>query len=193
MRAAIGLALLVAVAAGSLEAQDQASERKGFWLTVGGGGGSNRVSCQECTEIERFSGGMGWIRAGGTVNSSTLIGGEAFFWQRSESGLDSYVRGVQGIVQWYPFGKAGFFFEGGLGLARIRTNFVTNGQTVNASETGISVTLGAGYDIRITRRLSLTPTIASIAVPTATIDTPAGPLDNVIGTIFQFGIGITLR
>lgn len=88
---------------------------------------------------------------------------------------------------------AGFFAQAGLGLSRLRNVFDLEGATVRAAETGLSVMLGLGYDIRVAGRVHLTPSVSSVVVPTATIDTPSGPLDNVVATLFQFGLGVTLR
>jgi hypothetical protein len=53
--------------------------------------------------------------------------------------------------------------------------------------------VGVGYDLRVGNRVFLTPSVMSVAVPTATIDTPAGPLNNVVATLFFAGLGITIR
>jgi hypothetical protein len=151
------------------------------------------VSCDNCEEITRHWGGSGYLRAGGNLNSRVRLGGELYFWQASIDDSQVHVRGLQGIVLWHPWRTGGFFTQAGLGLSRLRNVFDLEGSTVRAAETGLSVMLGLGYDIRIVRQLFLTPSVASVVVPTATIDTPAGPLDNVVATLFQFGLGLTLR
>jgi len=50
-----------------------------------------------------------------------------------------------------------------------------------------------GGFLRVGKRGFLTPSLMSIAVPAATIDTPAGPLDNMVATLFFAGLGITFR
>ena len=53
--------------------------------------------------------------------------------------------------------------------------------------------VGVGYDLRVGNRIFLTPSLMSIAVPAATIDTPAGPLKNMVATLFFAGLGVTIR
>jgi hypothetical protein len=163
------------------------------WYTIGAGAGGNRISCQECESIERFWSGSGYLRAGGTVGEHVRVGGELVFWQKSLEGSEAYLRAIEGVVLWHPTPPGGFFGQAGLGLGRIRNVFTTGGTTVRASETGLSVMVGAGYDLRVGKRIYLTPSVMSIAVPTATIDTPAGPLDNVVATLFFAGLGVTIR
>ena len=81
MRAAGRLALLLALAPAPLSAQ--------AWYTIGGGAGGNRVSCADCEKIERFWGGSGYLRAGGTVGRNVSVGGEFAFWQASIDGSDA--------------------------------------------------------------------------------------------------------
>ncbi|HKU62778.1 MAG TPA: outer membrane beta-barrel protein [Gemmatimonadales bacterium] len=185
MRAAGRLALLLALAPAPLSAQ--------AWYTIGGGAGGNRVSCADCEKIERFWGGSGYLRAGGTVGRNVSVGGEFAFWQASIDGSDAYLRAIEGVVLWHPKPPGGFFGQAGLGLGRIRNVYTIDGETVRASETGLSVMVGVGYDLRVGKRVFLTPSVMSIAVPTATIDTPAGPLDNVVSTLFFAGLGVTIR
>ena len=94
MRAAGRLALLLALAPAPLSAQ--------AWYTIGGGAGGNRVSCADCEKIERFWGGSGYLRAGGTVGRNVSVGGEFAFWQASIDGSDAYLRAIEGVVLWHP-------------------------------------------------------------------------------------------
>ncbi len=165
----------------------------GAWYTLGGGAASNRVSCDNCEEITRHWGGSGYLRAGGHLNTRVRLGGELYFWQGAIGGSEVYVRVAQGIVLWHPWQSGGFFAQAGLGLSRLRNVFDLEGATVRASETGISVMLGLGYEVRIAGRFHLTPSLSSVVVPTATIDTPSGALDNVVATVFQLGLGVTFR
>jgi hypothetical protein len=180
-----GLVLLLALTPAPVSAQ--------AWYTIGVGAGGNRVSCQDCESIERFWGPSGYLRAGGTVGKNVSVGGEIAFWQASIDGSDAYLRAVEGVVLWHPSPSGGFFGQAGLGLGRLRNVFTIEGETVRASETGLSVMVGVGYDLRVGKRVFLTPSVMSIAVPTATIDTPAGPLNNVVATLFFAGLGITIR
>ena len=56
-----------------------------------------------------------------------------------------------------------------------------------------AVTAGVGWDIPLGKAIYLTPRVASVVIPVATLDTPAGPLDNVVSTIYRFELGLTFR
>lgn len=192
MRCRVVLGLLSLAVTAPLAGQGATPARSGLWLAAGGGAARNRVDCDTCGEIGRYWGGMVFVRAGGTITDRVRLGGETYSWQRGLEEEDSYLRGAQGIVLWYPsFPTLGFFVQAGLGLARLYNDFRREGSPVRAAETGMSVMLGVGYDVRVTRRLWLTPMVSSTAVPTATIDTPSGPLENVVGTLFLLGVGVT--
>src|SRR5262245_59221442 len=188
MRNPLALILaLIALAPGSAAAQD------GFWLSVGAGAGLNRVDCESCDEINRYWGPSGFDRAGGTVSPHIKVGGELHFWQASKEDADAYVRGLQALVNWYPSSSGGFFGQVGLGLSRIRSSFDVGEEVVRAAEVGLSVSAGVGWDVPLKKGLYLTPRVASVVVPVATIDTPAGPLENVVSTIYRFELGLTFR
>ena len=194
MRRLLAVILATSIsAAAPVTAQGEANTRRaGLWLTAGGGEARNRVDCDNCGEIERYWGGTGFLRAGGTLSDRVRVGGETYSWQRSFESSASYVRGLQGIILWYPaFPARGFFVQSGLGLARLRSEFERNGSRVQAAATGMSVMLGLGYEVRLRGRIWVTPMVSSTAVPTATIDTPNGTLENVVGTLLQFGLGVT--
>jgi hypothetical protein len=89
--------------------------------------------------------------------------------------------------------SGGFFGQVGLGLSRIRNSFDVGEESVRAAETGLNVSAGVGWDVPLGREIYLTPRVASVVVPVATIDTPAGPLDNVVSTIYRFELGLTFR
>jgi hypothetical protein len=121
------------------------------------------------------------------------VGGELHFWQGSIEESEVYVRGVQAVVHWYPSASAGFFGQVGLGLSRIRNSFDVGEETVRGAETGLNVSAGVGWDVPLGKRIYITPRVASVVVPVATIESPAGPLDNVVSTLYRFELGLTFR
>ena len=188
MRTRLALILaLIGSAPGSAGAQS------GAWWAVGGGAARNRVSCETCEDITHYWGPSASVRVGGDISSRIRVGGELHFWQASIDGSDAYVRGIQAIVLWHPSPHGGFFGQAGLGLSRIRTAFNTNGESVRGAETGLGVTAGIGWDFPLSNLIFLTPRVSSVVVPVATIDSPAGPLDNVVGTLYRFELGVTFR
>jgi hypothetical protein len=188
MRPRLALVLaMIAFAPGTAGAQS------GFWWSVGGGGARNRVSCETCEEISHHWGVSGFLRAGGELSDHVAVGGELHFWQGSIEESEAYVRGVQAVVHWYPSASGGFFGQVGLGLSRVRSSFDVGEGTVRAAETGLNVSAGVGWDVPLGKGIYITPRVASVVVPVATIDTPAGPLDNVVSTLYRFELGLTFR
>jgi hypothetical protein len=179
--------VMIAIAPGPASAQS------GFSWAVGGGAARNRVDCETCEEINHHWGVSGFVRAGGNLSEHIAVGGELHFWQADIEGNDAYVRGIQALVQWYPSASRGLFGQVGLGLSRIRNSFDVGGETVRGAETGLNVSAGVGWDFPIGKGIYLTPRVASVVVPVATIDSPAGSLDNVVSTLYRFEVGLTFR
>ncbi|HET8943784.1 MAG TPA: hypothetical protein VFO59_03305 [Dehalococcoidia bacterium] len=188
MRSRLALVLaMTVVASGSADAQS------GVWVSAGGGPARNRVSCESCEDITSHWGAGGFVGVGGVVSRNVLVGGELNFWQATVEDQDVYVRGVQAVVLWYPSPPGGFFGQAGLGLSRIRNSFDVGGESVRGGETGLGVTAGIGWAFPLGKEIYLTPRVASVVIPVATIDTPAGPLDNVVSTIYRFELALTFR
>ena len=149
MRPPLALVLaMITVAPGSAGAQS------GFSWAVGGGAARNRVDCETCAEIKHYWGVSGFVRAGGGISDHVAISGELHFWQADVEGNDAYLRGIQGLVQWYPSSSGGFFGQVGLGLSRIRNSFDVGGETVRGAETGLNVSAGVGWDAAFARTRS---------------------------------------
>jgi hypothetical protein len=188
MRTRLALILaMTAIAPGSAGAQDR------LWVSAGVGAARNRVSCETCEDITHHWGPSGFVSVGGVVSQNVLVGGELHFWQATVDDQDVYVRGVQAVVLWHPSPAGGFFGQAGLGLSRIRNSFDVGGDVVRGGETGLGVTAGVGWNFPVGKALYLTPRIASVVVPVATIDTPAGPLDNMVSTLYRFELALTFR
>lgn len=131
----IALVLLVANPA---QAQRRADTHEGFWFGVGGGAGW----------LEGSSGGIFYVRMGGTPAKKALFGGEVVTWVRNSASSTNIA--ATGLL--YPFyrqtGKPGhdLFFRGSFGLA------VTDG-----GSTGLGLMFGTGYDLRLADNLYVTP------------------------------------
>ncbi len=138
--------------------------RQGFWVSLGFGGGAEAVNLDgdglgysdELTEPTMQ------LRIGGTLNQHIRLGGEFSSWFHSirdnasaTSALES-VSGVFGIIQYYPWSRAGLYLKGGIGLGRSAVDY-EGGPTI--SDVGFAAVVGAGYDIRLGRHFALTPTV----------------------------------
>jgi hypothetical protein len=108
-----------------------------------------------------------------------LLGVGTTGWYKNIDGLALTGGTFDARVRVYPVASSGFFLTAGGGLGSIA---VTDG-FVSASETGVGVLFGLGWDVRIGRNVSLTPFYNGFAVGVES------------GTYFvdQFGLGVTVH
>ncbi len=129
---------LVLVSANPALAQRRPDTHKGFWFNVGGGAGW----------LEGSSGGVFYVRMGGTPDRKALFGGEVVTWFRDGASTTNIA--ATGLI--YPFyettGKPGhdLFFRGSFGLA-----------ATDGGSTGLGLMFGTGYDLRLANNLYVTP------------------------------------
>ena len=60
--------------------------REGFWIGFGFGYGTAGLTCDDCGSTTREGSASGYVKLGGTLNKSVLLGGEVDAWTKSESG-----------------------------------------------------------------------------------------------------------
>lgn len=85
----IAAVVLAASALAPTAALAQAASREGFWCGIGGGAGRAEVTCDDCDDESRKTGGSGYVKAGWTLNPRVLLGGELNVWTRREDLGDS--------------------------------------------------------------------------------------------------------
>lgn len=141
-----GAALLVSTSAASAQTPH---ERSGLWGNVGVGIGS--YGCEGCSGRE--SGGAGTLALGGTLSRKVLLGAGVNVWTKQINGVDVTAGTVTAMIRFYPSATGGFFLVGGLGYG---TEQISSGGT-SLSESGAGAVLGLGLDIRVGKKLSLTP------------------------------------
>jgi hypothetical protein len=176
-RAAVGVA-----------SPQQPPARSGFWMGFGLAYGSARVSCKEaglpiCDRTESTGGPSGLLSAGWTLTPKILLGVEASVWAgHTNAGqaatFDDFflaqgptLGGVSLAGYFYPFRSRGLFVKGGAGPA-----FHVPSREGIPTSWGWGWTAGVGFDLRVSRDLSLTPVVS---VQFASIgDTPLYPPDE---------------
>lgn len=127
--------------------------REGFFIGFGLGGGS--FGCEGCDERE--TGGAGHLKLGGAVSPTLLIGGESIVWTKEEGGARITHANVGAFAQFYPSAANGFFLKGGVGFSRLEVSASGGGFSFSASESGLGLTAGLGYDFRLGTNFSLSP------------------------------------
>ena len=147
LRVVLGLLLLPAIAIAQ-----HPQTRQGFGISFGLGAGSASVSCDGC-DSDRDTGGSGYLRIGGYISPSVMLAGESNGWTHTEEGVDETIGFLSAVAQWYPQPTTGFYLKGGLGFARA----VAEDNVDEVTTGGLAITLGTGYDFRVSRNFSLTP------------------------------------
>jgi hypothetical protein len=135
--------------------------RNGFWIGVGAGYGSASVeaSCEGCESEKREGAISGFVKLGGTLNEHVLLGAESNVWAKEEEDVTLLLGSVTGTVTFYPRASSGFFLKGGAGFSYVDMQEKSGDVTVSIDKVGWGVLLGAGYDLRVGRNVSLTPCI----------------------------------
>jgi hypothetical protein len=154
------LAVLFAAIPSTTEAQD----RQGFLVGLAGGLGSAGVACDGCSDPRETS-GVGSLKAGWWVNRRVAVGGELTLWTKKASveedvDLTLNLYNFSATVTVYPKPASGFFAKTGVGVAIIDADVASLGQSVTIDlGQGLGVVAGVGYDLRVARRISITPAV----------------------------------
>jgi len=174
--ACVLLAGLVTVPQGA-DAQIDTAARDGFFIGFGIGGGT--FGCCECGTRE--SGVAGHLKLGGTLSPQLLLGAESSAWTKEEGGARLTHANLSALLQFYPAVTSGFFVRGGIGISTLEASASQGGLSVSARETGLGLSAGLGYDIRVGQNFSISPY--------GTFDW--GNFDGGSANHFQLGLGVT--
>lgn len=155
--------------------QDRPQVREGFFIGFGLGWGS--LSCDNCGG-ERESGLSGFLKLGGTINEKLLLGFESNGWTKEEEGVRLSHSNGSAVAYFYPQPESGFFLKGGIGISNLDLGIDGLG---SASETGLGLVAGLGYDARVGAMLSLSPYANYLY----------GSFDGGSTNVIQAGIGLT--
>jgi hypothetical protein len=128
--------------------------RRGFWLGlgVGAGGESNDIAGPGYSDL--FYQPTVSFRAGGTVGSHLRLGGEVLSWFDEDGDAVSSLSSLLFVAQIYPLASAGLYLKAGLGVGRNALEFDYG---FDVGDTGFAGLIGAGYELRVGRRLFLNP------------------------------------
>jgi hypothetical protein len=135
----------------------ESSGRRGFWGALGVGAGG------EAFDLEDGAGYSGELyrptlslRLGGTPSRHLRLGGEILSWIDDQGRQTESVTSFLFITQLYPAPATGFYLKGGVGLGR---NAVDFDDGFGVGDTGFAGLLGAGWEIKVGRRIYLNPAV----------------------------------
>ncbi len=185
------LVLSACAAALALARQLPAQERPprhGFWFGVGLGSGWAHVTCDIC-KTDRPAGVSGYLRLGGSVSRSVLIGAEVSGWRKGTDGVDLTVASVGATAHWYPDRRRSLYLKGGVGYVLHRAADATDVITT----TGFGPQMGIGYDVAIGSSLSLSPYVNAMfgSIAGKVKFNAAQILDHAGVTLLQIGLALS--
>lgn len=127
--------------------------RQGFWASMSGGTGNLNWSCDGCSTRDHGGGTLA-VRLGGSPSQNFLLGAE-FNQTFVDLGADEIMGGYGAFtVYWYPSATGGLFIKGGAGVG---TYDRRTSDSLTARSTSAAILLGAGYDVRVGRKISINP------------------------------------
>ena len=133
------------------------SGRHGFWGALGVGAGGEAFDLRDGNG---YSGDLYRptvsLRLGGTPGRYLRMGGEIQGWIDDRDGRTESLTSLLFITQLYPAPTTGLYLKGGLGLGRSEVDFDGG---FGAGDTGFAGLVGAGWEVRVGRRLYLNPAI----------------------------------
>ncbi len=160
--------------------------RGGFWLGLGLGAGGESFDLQP---------GIGYssvlyrptvsFRLGGTISQRFRLGAEVLTWINQVGPAVESLSSALFIAQFYPWTGAGLYLKGGAGIGR---NAVSFDDGYDEGDTGFAGLIGAGYELRLGRRLFLNPSIDLVGHRYD--DSPIGDYRE---RLVNFGLGIMLQ
>jgi hypothetical protein len=180
--AVASLGVLLALVASPLEAQEEERHR-GFWVSVGFGAG---VSSADVVANQSRWGGAGYLRAGGVPDGHVVLGTELIGWVTGQNDVYTSRGAVTLFVQYYPSTTGGLFFKGGLGSAGASVTTNLNPGKFVTSTDGFGMTLGSGYEFRLSGVASFT---ANVDWVLQVLDDQAG--GSVSSSLLLFTVGLT--
>lgn len=184
----------------SVPAAAQRPHRSGFWVELGSGPGAVRIGCGGCADVTLSGGTTGYLRLGGTLTDKVMLGVESFGFTDERFGFAAHDTSVTAenttlgaVVLWYPW-RGGVFLKGGVGLAGGRfTVKADTGQGAVNEGTGVGLTFGVGYDLRLSRKFALSANAAAFITAIGDVAVRGALVEDVIPTMYQLSVGLTLR
>jgi len=168
--------------------------RSGLYITGGIGDGLDSYKYSDLSKYtDWLSSPAAVLRIGGTPNQSVRVGGELFGWWNSaydaslqENTTETFTAALLD-VQLYPARQSGFYVKGGVGIGRSGTSFEIE-QSIGKNAFVYSV--GAGYDIPLSRNVSIAPTIDFYQ---GSFTHRGVPTDSYIERVLNIGASLTFQ
>jgi hypothetical protein len=167
--------------------------RKGFWITFGLGAGSATLTCDGCAS-DRQTGLAVQVALGGTLNDHLLLGMDVSGWSKDEQGASLDIFNSQFAVRFYPVRSSGLFLKAGVGLSLAETSLQEGSTTITSDVgDGFGAVVGAGYDLRVARNVSITPGLSFWYGTHGDLNLGDAPTSHWKHNVFDFTIAVTFH
>lgn len=182
-------AAALALTCGSAHAQT----RDGFFVGLGAGFGSAKVTCDDCDlNADRETSFTGHVRLGKTITSRFAVGAELNAWlKKDDFDVSTHLFDVTAAVYVYP-NDEGLFVKAGAGLSRAEVKLGGDLGDASVSGTGLGLMAGIGYDVGIGRTTAVTPMVTYWYGKPGELKIEGVPLlVNVKHNVIEVGVGIS--
>ncbi|MGH7530346.1 MAG: hypothetical protein ACREMN_08200 [Gemmatimonadales bacterium] len=143
--------LVLSAGATAVASAQRLEERTGLWAGIGLGFGSVRGTCSVCAG--RAAGPTALVRFGGTLSRHLRVGVQGTGWLRPQAARERSLLMLSAVGTFYPWPAGGLYLAGGIGGYR----YVEEDTESRLSTQGLALQVGAGFDVRITRAVSVAP------------------------------------
>ena len=165
-----------------------------FFMDAGAGYGYMRLTCLTCASVVRVDGVAFTATVGGSPSRKVLLGLQAQLWQSTGTSVKQTVKSLLAIAQWYPWLGMGFFLRAGTGIVQGPVApLVVGPSLITAQGTGVSLAIGAGYDLRVTRHLGLTVQASTQVAALGDLTIAAQTAKGVIAYVSRIGLAVVFR
>jgi hypothetical protein len=129
-------------------------ERDGWMVGLGFGGGSAAITSGGVTS-DREGGTSAHLRAGYVLTPRVSIGVEGNSWFKTIEGVDWMFDTFTAEATVYP--GSGFTLRAGIGGGTAEAAVSSGNVTTTATESGLGMSTGVGYEIRVARKWAIVP------------------------------------
>jgi hypothetical protein len=168
-------------------------ERRGFWIGFGFGYGSAGLGCDDCDFDEREGAFTGYVKLGGTLSERLLLGLETNAWIEQEGTSTLTLGSMTGTVTFYPRASSGFFLKAGAGASYIDMEDRFGDVAVSVDKVGWGVLAGIGYDVRVGRNVSITPSVNYYYGQPGDLDFGGELVRGLSQDVVEFVVGVTFH
>ena len=197
----VGVVALTALVTFGSRAQAQQERGDEGSATAAIAVGSAELTCGLCGG-DRSRAPSGYVRVGRAIAPGLVLSGELDMWSKSEewvltsdTGVESRgtsrftIATLEAVAQWYPLRSHGVFVDAGLGAGRYSARSKSRdvgGTSVYSNAVGYLA--GLGYDIPVSSRLAITPSVKMFGFAGAKIKDVEG---RVGANVAQIALGLT--